>query len=88
MLRHADQSKCRLKSLTHRADERQLDGPHTGDDERCRWTIGADHDDNDGGSDESLNVWDAANIWSSNGLDEDYTFVYREDELSRAAGFD
>ncbi|MCB4956343.1 hypothetical protein AB6P03_09585 [Streptococcus mutans] len=34
--------------------------------------------------DESLNVYDAADIWFSNGMDEDYTFGYSEEELRRA----
>lgn len=35
-------------------------------------------------SDESLSVYDAANIWMSNGMDEDYMFGYSEDELRSA----
>ncbi|MDP5874030.1 hypothetical protein [Streptococcus mutans] len=34
--------------------------------------------------DESLNVYDAADTWFSNGMDEDYTFGYSEEELRRA----
>lgn len=41
-----------------------------------------DYDDID--SEESLSVYDAAQIWLSNGMDEDYTFGYTEDELKRA----
>ncbi len=41
---------------------------------------------NDCYSSESLSVYDAADIWLSNGMDEDYTFGYDEDELRRAAG--
>lgn len=33
---------------------------------------------------EAINVWDAADIWLSNGMDEDYMFGYTEDELKRA----
>lgn len=33
---------------------------------------------------ESLSVWDAADIWMSNGFDEDYMFGYSEDELKDA----
>ena len=40
----------------------------------------------DDGSNESLDVYDAADIWLSNGMDEDYTFGYSEAELGRAAG--
>lgn len=39
------------------------------------------YDDEDG---ESLSVYDAAEIWRSNGMDEDYTFGYSEDELRDA----
>lgn len=42
-----------------------------------------DYDDDDD-DDESLSVWDAADIWASNGKDEDYTFGYSEDELEEA----
>jgi hypothetical protein len=37
-------------------------------------------------TEETLSVWDAADIWLSSGMDEDYTFGYTEDELRRAAG--
>ena len=40
-----------------------------------------DDDDEDG---ESLSVYEAAEIWRSNGMDEDYTFGYTEDELRDA----
>nr|DAI15335.1 MAG TPA: hypothetical protein [Caudoviricetes sp.] len=40
-----------------------------------------DYDDEDG---ESLSAYDAALIWMSNGMDEDYTFGYSEDELRDA----
>lgn len=50
------------------------------------------HDDYHGTVDESededgetLSVWDAANIWLSNGKDEDYMFGYSREELQRAA---
>ena len=55
--------------------------------EDCRCMIGEDHDD-DGSTGESLSVWDAADIWLSNGMDEDHTFGYAEDELLRAAGME
>jgi hypothetical protein len=32
-----------------------------------------------------LSVWDATDIWLSNGMDEDYRFGYHEDELRRGA---
>ncbi|WP_273382722.1 hypothetical protein [Enorma phocaeensis] len=41
-------------------------------------------DDEDYESDESLSVWDAAEIWASNGKDEDYMFGYTEEELEDA----
>jgi len=39
-----------------------------------------DYDDDD----ESLSVYEAAEIWASNGKDEDYMFGYSEDELEDA----
>ena len=65
---------------------------------KCRCTIGADHDDpevfisqydpnedDDDEEGEALSVYDAADIWGSKGRDEDYTFGYSDEELSRAA---
>lgn len=59
---------------------------------KCRCTIGQEHDENgwyeddddDDGGGESLSVHDAADIWRSNGMDEDYTFGYSDDELRNA----
>lgn len=50
--------------------------------------FGHDDDEQDDGheSDETLSVDDAADIWMSHGMDEDYTFGYSEEELRRAAG--
>lgn len=63
-------------------------------DERCRCTIGEDHDQNgvpfdlreeDGDDDdEALSLGDAADIWRSRGMDEDYMFGYSDDELRNA----
>lgn len=58
------------------------DGTFYGED--CRCMIGEDHE-SDGSTGESLDVYDAADIWLSNGMDEDYTFGYSESELRRAA---
>lgn len=33
---------------------------------------------------EMISVYDAADIWASNGKDEDYTFGYSEEELEDA----
>ena len=33
---------------------------------------------------ESIDVYDAAEIWISNGMDPDYTFGFTEEELKRA----
>lgn len=33
---------------------------------------------------DAISVWDAAEIWLSNGKDEDYTFGYTEEELEDA----
>lgn len=35
-------------------------------------------------TDESIGVWEAAQIWESNGRDEDYTFGYSIEELEDA----
>lgn len=35
-------------------------------------------------SDETLSVYDAAEMWLSSGKDEDYMFGYTEEELERA----
>ena len=40
--------------------------------------------DDDENEDENLSVYDAAQIWASNGKDEDYMFGYSEDELEDA----
>lgn len=45
---------------------------------------GLEDDDDDEDDSESLNVYDAALIWMSNGKDEDYTFGYTEEELEDA----
>lgn len=60
------------------------EGQECGYEEDCRCTIGEDHDGDGGG--ESLSVNDAADIWLSNGMDEDYMFGYSDSELRRAAG--
>ena len=48
--------------------------------------MGYKYDDEDYDDGETLSVWDAADIWASNGKDEDYTFGYTEEELERALG--
>ncbi len=58
-------------------------GGSTGYCEDCRCMIGEDHDDD--GSAGSLSVYDAADMWLSSGMDEDYTFGFSESELRRAA---
>ncbi|SFC69378.1 hypothetical protein [Butyrivibrio sp. YAB3001] len=45
-----------------------------------------DYDEDDEDDSERLSVYDAADIWLSNGCDEDYTFGYSEEQLRRAAG--
>ncbi|WP_276741138.1 hypothetical protein [Actinomyces bouchesdurhonensis] len=49
-------------------------------------SCGGPYDDEDEDVDDSerLNVYDAALIWMSNGMDEDYTFGYSEEELREA----
>ena len=43
-----------------------------------------DDDFEEADSSERLSVWDAADIWASNGKDEDYKFGYTEEELENA----
>lgn len=50
--------------------------------------MGASDNDEYAAEDESLSVHDAADMWLSNGMDEDYTFGYDLKELRRAAGLD
>lgn len=67
----------------------------------CRCTIGEDHkateifvsqfdpdEVEDGEEGEPLDVYQAADIWRSNGEDADYMFGYSEDELRQAADED
>ncbi len=61
------------------------EGPATGYLEDCRCMMGEDHD-SDGVGSEALSVDDAADIWLSNGMDEDFTSGFSESELRRAAG--
>jgi hypothetical protein len=49
---------------------------------------GEDHGEDGESLSDSLSVSDAADIWLSNGMDEDYSFGYSEDELRRAADMD
>lgn len=49
--------------------------------ENCRYGLDDEDDEDDG---ESLNVYDAALIWQSNGRDEDYMFGFSADELRDA----
>lgn len=49
--------------------------------------IGEDHPngwEEDYDDSEALSVWDAADIWASNGYDEDYMFGYTQEELENA----
>lgn len=41
-------------------------------------------DDDELGDGETIDVYYAAQIWASNGKDEDYTFGYTEEELEEA----
>lgn len=56
--------------------------------EPCRCMIGVDHNASDVTYEypesESLSASDAALIWGSSGMDEDYAFGYSEDELRDA----
>ena len=50
----------------------------------CGKVIAFGEPDDDENEDENLSVYDAAQIWASNGKDEDYMFGYSEDELEDA----
>lgn len=62
----------------------------------CRCILGEDHSTegvahsamflDDDADDETLSVNDAAEIWRSKGMDEDYMFGYSESELRSAGG--
>jgi hypothetical protein len=71
----------KLEDLQEQIDEAQADWERA----QADWLAGSDDDDADGDTGERLSVWDAADIWLSNGMDEDYMFGYTEDELRRAA---
>lgn len=43
-----------------------------------------DDEDDDEHDSKTLDVYDAALIWQSNGMDEDYMFGYTEEELRNA----
>ena len=43
-----------------------------------------DDEDDDEHDSETLDVYDAALIWQSNGMDEDYMFGYTKEELRNA----
>ena len=45
---------------------------------------GLDDDDDEDDDSEALSVYEAADIWMSNGKDEDYMFGYTEEELEDA----
>lgn len=49
----------------------------------CDWCA-SEYDDDVDEDDESLDVYEAAEIWASNGRDEDYTFGFTEEELEEA----
>ncbi|KJL17730.1 hypothetical protein RN50_02829 [Microbacterium foliorum] len=50
--------------------------------ENCRF--GLDDEEGTDRSDESLSVYEAADIWASHGKDEEYAFGYSEAELEEA----
>ena len=60
-------------------EEMDHDGNVTEVCEECRCMEGDDHTDGIG-----LSVHDAADIWGSSGMDEDYSFGFSADELRSA----
>lgn len=58
-------------------------GPkHDRDGLACRCMMGKDHAE--AASAQSLLVWDAGDVWMSNGQDEGHAFGYSDSELRRA----
>jgi predicted RNA-binding Zn-ribbon protein involved in translation (DUF1610 family) len=58
---------------------RDMFGDWDGETYSCDWCAAASKDE-----EEYISVYDAAEIWASNGKDEDYTFGYTEEELEDA----
>ena len=63
---------------------RDIFGNWDGETYECDFCSGWYDDDDDEEDGETLSVYDAAEIWESNGRDEDYTFGYTEEELEDA----
>lgn len=57
-------------------------GDWDGESYYCEYCSGIN--EYDGNDDEALSVYDAALIWASNGMDEDYMYGYSEEELEEA----
>ena len=86
--------QAELEAASERGDDREFDrvlkkmAKAEQDFERAQKELddylSAD-DDEDEDTGETLSVSDAADIWMSSGMDEDYTFGYTEEELRRAA---
>lgn len=60
--------------------ERDILGDWDGETYVCDHCAGIE----DESDDEAISVYDAAQIWLSNGKDEDYTFGFSEEELENA----
>jgi hypothetical protein len=43
-----------------------------------------DYEEDEDGEEEAISEWDAADIWLSNGMDEDYTLDYDVNDLLNA----
>jgi hypothetical protein len=67
-----------VEELRQQIDEAQADWERA----QADWLAGPDDDDAGEDDDEALSVEDAADIWFSNGMDEDYMFGYTEDEFA------
>ncbi len=53
----------------------------------CRWCSARNNlifDEYEDDDEETISVYDAADIWASNGKDEDYMFGYTAEELENA----
>ena len=63
---------------------RDLGGFWDGETYQCDWCARENYDDDEDEDTETLSVDEAADIWASQGKDEDYMFGYSEEDLEKA----
>ncbi len=81
---HGKYAECPQCGLIARGDAEieELFGYRYGHTKPQSWCKACRSGRNNSG--ENLSVWDAADIWLSSGMDEDYMFGYTEEELRNA----